>query len=325
MKPATIPGARTKTARPATRAASRLPLVLVLAAGLLLAGVGFWFAQRTRPTLAETAAETTGAPAPRVLSEMTQQILARITTPLEVRFYAPADGVALPENLRGYIGRVATVLAEYERVAAGKLRVQRHDPQTEAAAKTTAAAAGIRPFASETGEIVYLGLTVGNGARSEVIAPLAPEWEAALESDLSRAIQRLNALPPAPATTRTTTRRETESAPIDPALRAQLEKLFPDLQTRSYDDMAQELRLAALEEFKAGVAELQSKVAAAQQTLAAAQANKGAVEQQEALQQLQRVQAEQAEKLKGITAWLQARLTVLQQLKAAPELPVPAR
>jgi len=59
--------------------------------------------------------------------------------------------------------------------------------------------------------------------------------------------------------------------------------------------------------------------------LAEAQANKSVTGPQEALQNFQRVQAEQAEKLKGITAWLQERLTVLQQLKAAPGLSAPAR
>src|SRR5688572_6430557 len=101
--------------------------------------------------------------------------------------------------------------------------------------------------------------------------------------------------------------------------------MFPDLQTRSYDSMAQELRTATLEEFKTATAELQSKVSAAQQALADAQANKGAAEQQEAQQNFQRVQAEQAEKLKAITAWLQDRLTVLQRLKSTPELSAPAR
>jgi hypothetical protein len=70
---------------------------------------------------------------------------------------------------------------------------------------------------------------------------------------------------------------------------------------------------------------MQTKVSVAQQALAEAQANKSAVEQQAALQDFQRVQTKQTEKLKGLTEWLQERLTVLQQFKAAPGLSVQAR
>jgi hypothetical protein len=303
------------------QAASRLVLVGLLAGGFLLALGGFWFSNRTKQPPVTPAVETPAAPG---LSATTQKILASLTTPLEVRFFAPDEAVTLPEQLRSYITRVTQLLAQYERVAAGKLHVRRSDPQTDAAAKTAASAAGVIPFASETGEIVYLGLTVGNGSQIESIAPLAPEWEAALESDLSRAIQRLAAQPRSTAA-RTPGKKTATPPPLDPAISEQLLKMFPDLQTRSYDSMAQELRTATLEEFKTATAELQSKVSAAQQALADAQANKGAAEQQEAQQNFQRVQAEQAEKLKAITAWLQDRLTVLQRLKAAPELSAPAR
>lgn len=308
--------------RPDHQAASRLAVLLLLGTGFLLAGGGFWFSNRTKQPPAEPAVESPAAPG---LSATTQKILARLTTSIEVRFFAPDEALSLPEDLRSYITRVAQLLAAYERAAAGKLQVRRSDPQTDAAARTAAGAAGVIPFASETGEIVYLGLTVGNGSQIEAITPLAPEWETALESDLTRAIQRLLAKAPSATTAQTTTRKDVQPAPIDPAVSEQLLKMFPDLATRSYDAMAQELRIAALEEFKITTAEMQAKVSVAQQALAEAQANKSAAEQEAALKNFQRVQFEQAEKLKGITAWLQERLTVLQQLKTAPGLSAPAR
>jgi hypothetical protein len=308
--------------RAGCQAASRVGVLLLLAAGVLLAGGGYWFShQAKQPPVVDPV-----DPAPVLgLSPSTQKILAGLTAPIEVWFYAPAEAVTLPEGLRSYITRVGNLLAEYERVAQGKFRVSRTDPQTDATAKQAASAAGVVPFASETGEIVYLGLTVGSGARVESITPLAPEWETALESDISRAIQRLMAKAVLPSGAKTVARGEVQSAPIDPAVSEQLLRLFPDLKTRSYDDMAQELRVAALEEFKAATTELQTKVSAAQKALAAAQANKSEAEQQEALKNFQQVQAQQAEKLKGITAWLQERLTTLQQLKSAPDLSAPAR
>lgn len=289
-----------------------LGLVVV---GFFLVIGGLWFANRIKPAPVSPPPEVVSGP---ILSPNTQRILASLTAPLDIYFFAPDGAVALPEDLRSYINRVSDLLAVYESEAVGKLRLQRRDPQTDAAAKTAATAAGVVAFASETGEIVYLGITVSNGARTEAITSLAPEWETALESDLSRAIQRLASAPARSASNRSNARPETQAAPVDPVISEQLLKMFPDLATRSYDEMAQELRTATLEEFKAGTLELQTKVSAAQQALATAQANKGAAEQQEALKQFQTVQSEQTEKLKEITARLQARLTVLQQLKIAP-------
>lgn len=303
-------------------APNRAPLFLLTLVALVLIGGGglCWMQFRNSTTIILE-------PAPNAvkLSDSTRRILDELSVPLEISFFAPGETSVVPESLRGYIGRVANLLAEYEHVAAGKLRVQQSDPQTNPPAKTAAQLAGLNPFTTETGELVYLGLTVGTSTQIETIAPLAPEWEAALESDLSRAIQRVTTKLTSTKSPRPAGRSVVTGAPIDPAVNAQLLKLFPDLKTRPYDDMAQELRLATLEEFKVATAELQRKVSAAQQTLAEAQASQNAVAQEAALKNFQQVQAERTEKLKAITAWLQERLTALQQLKAAPELSAPAR
>lgn len=315
--PAPARDAATVMKRQPQPAPNRAPLFLLTLVGLVLIGGGglCWMQFRNRTTIIlEPASNSVN------LSDSTRRILDELSAPLEIRFFAPGETSVVPEYLRGYIGRVANLLAEYEQAAAGKLRVQQSDPQTNPPARTAAQAAGLNPFTTETGELIYLGLTVGTSTQIETIAPLAPEWEAALESDLSRAIQRVatklaTARPPRPAN-----RAAVQAAPVDPAVNAQLLKLFPDLKTRPYDDMAQELRLATLEEFKVATAELQSKLSAAQQTLADAQASQSAAEQAAASKNFQQVQVEQTEKLKAITAWLQERLTALQQLKSAPEL-----
>ena len=93
----------------------------------------------------------------------------------------PREISVLPEALGGYVTRVESLLAEYERAAAGKLRIIKSDPQSDAAAKVAAGAAGAHmPFTTEAGEVVYLGLTIGSGA-DRVVAPLRagngkPRW-----------------------------------------------------------------------------------------------------------------------------------------------------
>lgn len=293
---------------------------LVVLVAFILTATGSWlYWRQTRQQLVEVAEPV--APGV-VLLESTTKILAGLETPVDLRFFAPADVSALPEELVGYLNRVEMLLTEYERVAAGKVRVLKNDPQTDAAAKVAAGSAGVVPFASANGEIVYLGLTVGAGPRIESIAPLAPEWEAALESDVSRAIARVTAKP----ITRTISevnQSPAAPAPIDPALSEELLRTFPDLAAQSFDAVAKVMRERTLEEFKIAAAESQAKVAAAQKELAEAQAKKSEAAVVAAQKELQRVQADQTSKLNGITAQLQERITVLQQLKAAPILAAP--
>jgi hypothetical protein len=257
------------------------------------------------------------------LSETTTRILAGLDSPIDLSLFAPSDVSALPAALGGYVSRVKGLLAEYESAAAGKVRVSKRDPQTDKTAKAAAGAAGIVPFASENGEIVYLGLTVGNGARVETVSPLAPEWEAALESDISRAISRVTASAAAAATARPGAPTPAAATPVDPAISEELLKTFPDLASRSFDEAAQVLRESAFGQFKAAAIEMQAKVQLAQQALAAARHNKSEAEQEAALKAFQEVQAEQANKLKAIAARLQERIVVLQRLKDTSAPPAP--
>lgn len=308
------------TACGSCRAAANLWLVGFVALLLGATASLFYWRHTRQPQVQPVESVAPGV----ALSETTTKILAGLETPIDLRFFAPADVSALPEEVGGYLNRVETLLAEYERVAAGKVHVLKQDPQTDAAAKVAAGAAGVVPFASANGEIVYLGLTVGAGTRIESIAPLAPEWEAALESDLSRAIVRVTAkqitrsVSPA-------TQTPAAPAPIDPARSEELLRAFPDLATQSFEAVAKVMRERTLEEFKIAAAEMQTKVGEAQKALAEAQANKGEAAVAAAQQELRRIQAEQSSKLNGITANLQERITVLQQLKTAPNLPAGAR
>lgn len=303
-----------------SRAAVNVWLIVLIAFLATVGGSWFYWSQRQQPSVAEVVPV---APAV-VLSETTAKILAGLDTTVEVRLFVPRDPGVLPSAVAGYCSRIEDLLREYERVAAGKLLVIHSDPEMDAAAKAAAGAAGVGPVATESGEIYYLGLTVGNGSRSETIAPLATEWEAALESDLSRAILRVTAKNSGVVRVNSSSATPGQPAPIDPTISEELLRAFPDLATRSFDDVALSLRQHTLEEFKIAAAELQTKMAEAQKKLADAQANKSEAAQQAAAKELQLLQTEQANKLGGITAQLQERITVLQQLKAASNLPAHA-
>ena len=55
-----------------------------------------------------------------------------------------------------------------------------------------ALADGIKGFNLEKGEGCYLGIALSSKGKKEVLPQLSPEWEPALESDVSRAILRLS-------------------------------------------------------------------------------------------------------------------------------------
>ncbi|NOS69145.1 MAG: hypothetical protein HOP33_04365 [Verrucomicrobia bacterium] len=299
-----------------TRASARTGLLVILALVVGLAVGGVWYWRLSKSHVEESVeAATPGV----VLSQTTTRILAGLDTTINLSLFAPADVSALPATLNGFVTRVESLLAEYERVAAGKLRVTKCDPQSDAAAKAAAGVAGIVPFASENGEIVYLGLTVGNGARIESISPLAPEWETALEPDVTRAIQRVSAKNVVKS--QVVDRSPTQPLPIDPAISEELLRMFPNLASQSFDDAAKILRESALAEFTAAVRAMQLKVQETEKQLAAAQGNKSEAEQQAAMKQLRAVQDVETKKLDEITSRLQTRIKVLERLKTVERAP----
>ena len=249
----------------------------------------------------------------QTLSDATLAVLQRLDAPVELRFYAPSVRDALPEPTAVFAVRVQQLLSEYQRAGGDKVRLIVSDPTANATTKAAAGDEGLLPFSDNNGGVFYLGITIAQSGRKETIAQLSPEWEGALEYDLSRAISRVaastaTAIAPAAALSAV-------NAPVDASLNEELLRTIPDLQNQSFDDAAKILREASLAEFTAAVQEMQSKVQEAQTQLATARQASSETDQQAAMKQLQQVQSEQTEKLKQITAQLQARIAALERLK----------
>lgn len=301
-------------------ARSRIKITLVFV--LLVALVTVVVLRRTansKPSVASSQPELVFAG----LSDATILILQKIDAPVTVRFYRASDSKTLPEKLRHVTERATELLAEYERVADGKLIVSRCDPHLDAVARSAAGAEGIVPFNDESGDIHYLGVVVAQDRRIEILPQLSADWETALESDLSRAIQRVCTVLPSPILT--TPSQAKVLTPIDTTISEELLKVFPDLGAWTFGDAAKVLRVATLEEFKTVVAETQGKVDAAQKNLDDAQKNKSVTEQQFASKEFQSARTEQEQKLKQITANLQERIVVLERLKSPQSSSVSVR
>jgi hypothetical protein len=284
--------------KPGMQAQTRT-LLLVLVCFLLGLGLGaYWYHRATNHPLPNVNATD------HVLAESTKTVLKTLERPVEIRYYALLDPASTSDDLRAFAERVDQLLSRYEHGAGGKITVTRYTKRADAA---SASAAGVTAFNLDKGEPCFLGVDVACNDQRETMGQLSPEWEAALETDLTRAIARVTA-------TRGRAALATESP--DAAVVAEVRSLIPNLGSVSLAEGKRILREAAITEIKEAADETQRRVGEAQQRITEAQKSNSAAEQPAALAHLQQVQAQQSEKLKELAARAQARIQALEQLKS---------
>jgi ABC-type uncharacterized transport system involved in gliding motility auxiliary subunit len=127
------------------------------------------------------------------LSGGTRAILARLDTPVTIRFFCSKSASASPETvfLKGYAMKVEDLLAEYRQAAKGKIILEKIDPRPDSDDEDKARLNGIEGIPLQNGEKFYLGLSVSLLDSQQAIPFLAPNRERQLEYDLSRAITRV--------------------------------------------------------------------------------------------------------------------------------------
>ena len=143
--------------------------------------IGAWARQRIDLT-AENA---------YTLSPGTKAILAKLDTPVQIRFYCTKNANAMPVFLTTYAQRVEDLLGEYRQASKGRIEIQRLNPEPDSDAEDSARLDGVEGQQLRTGEKVYLGLSVGMLDQKQAIPFLTPDRERLLEYDISRAIARV--------------------------------------------------------------------------------------------------------------------------------------
>ena len=284
-------------------------IVLLLVVFLLgIAVSAFLFYGVSRRGSAGANAETNGTPA-IVLSEGTKAVLGRLDAPMEIRFYALLDAATVPDSVTAFAGRVGQLLSAYRQQAGGKLKVTTINSQSNAGANA-ALADGITAFNQDKGDACYLGVALVLNGRKETLPRLSPEWEQALEPDLTRAIARL--------LDATRSFAASNAGPqVDTNAIQEVKARIPNLADVSVQAGKQILQDAAYKDYAAAAKEMQTQVKEAEQRVTQAQNSGSDAEQQAAKKHLDQVQAEQAEKLKEIAAKWNAQVEALLQLKAA--------
>jgi hypothetical protein len=312
MKSANRTGARPGARRRPGEQARAGTVLLVLIAFVLGAAVSALWSRRGGAAPGTSAASPPAGGPVAGLSEGTQAVLRGLATPVEIRYYALLNPASVSEAERALAGRVDRLLAAYEREGRGRVVVRRFDALTATNA-TAASADGIQAFHLDKGDACFLGLAVVHEDRKESLPRLLPEWEPAVEFDLTRAIVRVTSPSRAP------------SAVADTSLAAstadEVRRAIPNLASVSVEEGRQILRQQALQDFAAAAKEMEARVQQAQERLQQALSVGGEAAVQAARDELRRIQAEQAERLKAIGRRLEAQLTALEQIKGVPPPP----
>jgi ABC-type uncharacterized transport system involved in gliding motility auxiliary subunit len=122
------------------------------------------------------------------LSPGTKAILAKLDTPVQIRFYCTRNVSTMPVILTTYAQRVDDLLQEYRQASKGKIEIQRLNPEPDSDAEDSARLDGVEGQPLRTGERIYLGLSVSMLDQKQAIPFLTPDRERLLEYDISRLI-----------------------------------------------------------------------------------------------------------------------------------------
>ena len=138
---------------------------------------------KTRIDLTEEKAYT--------LSAGTRAILAKLDTPLKIRFYCTQSEQSTPETvfLKEYASRVDDLLAEFKQAGGGKIIIEKLNPLPDSDAEDKARFDGVQQQAL-SGEPFYLGLAVSMLDQRQTVE-LPPNRERLMEYDIDRAIARV--------------------------------------------------------------------------------------------------------------------------------------
>ena len=171
-----------KTVHPMARAVLAITAlgVIVVSANLLISslGVGHKNADFTADKV-------------HTLSDGTRGILKDLGAPVTIRYYATRSSDYMPEDLKLHMRRVDDLLAEYQNLSGGKLRVEQLDPQPDTDAEDAANLDGIRGQRMDD-QNLYFGLAVSCIDRTSTIPFIDPSQETMLEYEISKAISEVS-------------------------------------------------------------------------------------------------------------------------------------
>lgn len=268
-----------------------IPGLVLFVAGAALGAV--WFSRH---------AALVAPPAEVQLSDATKSVLRHLDSPVEIRFYSILDASSVPDSVQAFAARADQLLAQYEQVAGDRVRVIRFNILSQSTANA-ASVDGIKAFNIDKGESCFLGVAVVCDGQKESLPHLAPEWEQALEPDLTRAIVRADEARPAVQSV----------ARADAATFDALRRTIPNVDAVSLEEGTKVLRDAAVAQFMQTAQDTEAQVKEAREQFLRAQGDQSVA----AAEKLRKIQADGTDKLQQIALNSHAQIVALQQLKKA--------
>jgi ABC-type uncharacterized transport system involved in gliding motility auxiliary subunit len=125
------------------------------------------------------------------LSAGTRAILAKLDSPVEVRFYWSQSESRVPSQFKTYAKRVEDLLAEFKQASHGKIEIKKLDPQPDSEAEDLANLDGVEGQQIESGEKIYLGVAISLDPQKVALPFLSPQRDRLLEYDLARAVSQV--------------------------------------------------------------------------------------------------------------------------------------
>ena len=122
------------------------------------------------------------------LSPETGEFAGTLRKPVELRFYASLSSPHMPAVFKRYAERVEWLLRSLCEASRGKLSLLVLDPEPDSGDEQAAYLEGIKPMSVNTGDRIYLGLSVSCADRTMSIPFLSLQRENMLEYEVVRTI-----------------------------------------------------------------------------------------------------------------------------------------
>lgn len=286
---------RNNSLKPGIKGRSIVPVLLILAA----LGFGAIWLFRAPHKPGEGSAQ---------LSDHTRNVIAQLKAPVEIRFYSGLPDGEKSAAISSFEEQVRNVLKAYESESKGKISLK-EQPVKSAPEATAATQQGIRPQNLESGNALFMGLVLQQGDLAQVIPALSPDYAAALEPDITRALARI------------VDARKTEAAiavseaPTKDVFQS-VTNLVPNYATVSVEEATRKLRETMLGDLQKAGDEFEAKMKEVHEALSKAEASGNPTEISQARKAITDAELAHNENLKQIVANSTAQLRALEQLKS---------
>ena len=126
------------------------------------------------------------------LSAGTRAILAKLDTPVQIRFYCTRGENSMPVFLKNYAQSIEDLLGEFRQASKGQIEIQKLDPSPDSDAEESAKLDGVEGRPLDLGsDPIFLGLSVTMLDQKEVIPFFEPNRQKQLEYDIARVVSRV--------------------------------------------------------------------------------------------------------------------------------------